>query len=156
MGPLLFALFHNQPEIAEEVLAAGADVTIQKNPDLNTALHQACHIGATTIVKKLLKLKDKVTIQGVNNHEWNMVEAENMVRPTAHHPRRKVTYRSMDTRHCIRQLKVANWNVSIYLLKLVLISKQEIWISLPSFILLVIVKVKMKALFPNSLNLVQR
>ena len=47
--------------------------------DLNTALHQACVIGSNEVVQDLLKLKDKVTTQGVDNHEWNMIEAENLV-----------------------------------------------------------------------------
>lgn len=80
-----FAIHHKHPRMAQAVLAAGCDVTIQKNPDLNTALHQACAIGAKDLVVNILKLKDQVKTQGVDQHEWNMLEAANLYGHTPLH-----------------------------------------------------------------------
>lgn len=78
---LLRSIENGCPDIALCVLKAGADPSVQRTPDLNTALHIAGTSGHIEVVRELLTGVEKWCTQGVDQHEWNMLTATNQVSP---------------------------------------------------------------------------
>ena len=76
---------HKHEDAAALCVEAGANVSIQRTPELNTALHEACHLKMSKVAKLLISKRSTTTTQGVDNHEWDMLEAKNQFGNTPLH-----------------------------------------------------------------------